>query len=123
MPFTAPQTLTIEVTLADIAASAATALNLSSQNAYGNSLVQALKRLDAAQELPGQKDVGPVTQTCLFYAETSLRPNGLTLVSTCECFVCSNLYQTDLATSVIIAVENLTGVKPTSAYTVTLTKF
>lgn len=112
MPFNEPQNLTVSVTQQDID-------NASAGN-FTNSLAQALIRLNAAKQLPGQEnDTNPQTG-CAFYSEVSPILIGFQ-VYLAQAFVCSFNYGTDLNTAVIIAAENL-GVAPSAPYTATLTK-
>jgi len=120
MPFTEPQTLTINVTLADIQASTATALNLAA-NVYVNSLAQCLKRLALAKQLPGMEQ-DTEQQSCVFYAETGVRLQNGKLVSILDVSVCTAVYAGDEQTAILIALENISGIKPTAGYTVNLVK-
>jgi len=111
MPFSEPTPLTINVTIDDI--------NNSSAGIYTNSLATAIKRLGQALQLPGQQNDTQI-QDCIFYAETNLRLNNGQLLALCDAFVCVRAYATDLNTAIIIALENVSGIKPTIAYTATL---
>jgi hypothetical protein len=111
MPFSEPTPLIIEVTLADIEASTPGRLT--------NSLITAIKRLGQNLQLPGQQNDTQV-QSCIFYAETNLRLNNGQLIALCDAFVCTRAYATDLNTAIIVALENVSGIKPTAPYTATL---
>lgn len=119
MPFTEPQTFTINVTQADIDNSTASIANIAN-NQYVNSLAQAIIRLNNAHQLPGQSgDTSP--QSGVIYASTEVR-TAPTLVSIGQAFVIFVIYDTDATTALKLALENVAGIKPSAAYTVTLTK-
>lgn len=111
MPFSAPTTLTINVTQADIDAATA--------DAFNNSLCKAMQRLGKAKQLPGQAEDLSI-QDCSFYAQVSpiMTGNGVSLASV---LVCSDVYGCDLNSALVIGSENL-GIKPAVPYTVSLYK-
>jgi len=112
MPFTEPTTLTINVTLADIAAST-TASNMT------NSLAIAMKRLGDNFQLPGQVTGETIPGT--YYAELNPRFNNGTPVSIYDAFCFSIVYSVDYESGVKLLLESV-GVKPSVAYTATLVK-
>lgn len=112
MPFSAPTTLTINVTQADIDAATA--------GIQTNSLCKAMSRLSAAKQLPGQADDLSVQEGCAFFAQVSpiMTGNGVSLASV---LVCSDVYGCDLNSALVIGSENL-SIKPSVPYTVSLYK-
>ena len=110
MPFNETTPLTINVTLADIAASSA--------GVQTNSLAIAIKRYADNLLLPGQQD-DTVSQSCGVSVQITPRINNGQVVSVCEAYVCTAPYECDLNVTLIILLEML-GIKPTSAYTATL---
>jgi hypothetical protein len=120
MPFTEPKTLAVTVTAADIAASQATPLNLAG-NVYVNSLAMCLKRLADNKLLPGMED-DTEPQSCVFYAETGVRLMNGNLVSLLAVGVCTAVYDGDEASAITLALENISGIKPSQPYTVQLVK-
>lgn len=120
MPFLEPSSLTVTVTAQDIAASEVQALNLAN-NVYVNSLSKALKRLGDNKLLPGMEN-DTTHQSCVYFAETQLQLQNGQLVSLANVGVCSAVYSADAATALIVALENVSGIKPAAPYTVTLSK-
>lgn len=112
MPFTEPSYFEIEVLQQDID-------NASAGNST-NSLAQAMIRLNANKQLPGQSgDANPQTG-CAFYAQLNTVIIGLQ-VFLLQVGVCSAVYGADLSTALIVAGENA-GVPANSPYTAKLTK-
>jgi hypothetical protein len=121
MPFSEPTPFLVDVTLDDIKNSSSSLLNLQG-NVFVNSLATALKRMAAAGQLPGQLPTD-YTTCSVVYAETNIYYSNNIPVSACDVFICTALYSADNNTTLKIAAENVAGIKPTSAYTATLTKF
>lgn len=120
MPFLEPPSLVATVTAEDIAASEVQVLSLSN-NVYVNSLAKCLKRLGDSKQLLGmENDTTP--QSCVYFAETQLQLQNGQLLSLANVGVCSAVYSADSATALIIALENVSGIKPAAPYTVTLSK-
>lgn len=120
MPFTEPSSLTVTVTLDDILSSGAQPLNLAA-NVYVNSLATCLKRLGDNKLLPGMAD-DTSPQSCVYFAETQLQLQNGQLISLANVGVCSAVYSSDSETAIRIALENVSGIKPSSAYVVQLSK-
>lgn len=111
MPFSEPTPFTVNVTIDDI--------NNSSSGRFTNSLATALNRLNANKQLPGQENDTNV-QSCSVFADTQLRLNNGQLLALCDVYLCTITYSTDLETAIKIALENVSGIKPSVAYTATL---
>lgn len=112
MPFNEPTTFSVDVLQVDI--------DNASAGDYNNSLAQALTRLNANKQLPGQSgDANPQTG-CLFFATLSPFLIGVQ-VYLCQVGVCTTSYGADTTSALIIAAENL-GIPPSSPYTVSLRK-
>jgi len=119
MPFSEPQTFTVNVTGADIAASQAVILG---DKIEYNSLAIAMRRLYFAKQLPGQMPEDQEPQQGTFFATTDLVINNGTTVALCDAYCYTAHYAADVETAIKIALENKLGIKPQNAYTATLVK-
>jgi len=113
MAYQEPNYLEVNVTLSDISSS--------SVGSATNSLATALKRLRNNGQLPGVETQNDKDICSVIYSEVNPRINNGQVISVVDTYVCSAVYSTDINSTLIITLESL-GIKPTSAYTATLTK-